>query len=920
MPDLKISELDLAAPLELADQIAVERGGTTNHRAPITDLASLIATTLAQTVTFNGRIDEVGGILKGQAIYVKGATGSAMTISIADNADFSKTDTIGIAFEGGLNNATIQFITDGLLENIDTSSFTTGDKLYLGTAGGIVNVHPSGTDSVVAVGYAVKINASTGSMFVTITSSTDVHDVDGTARVSVVNLNAGINAVSSHTMINDLGHRCSISMAGSNNTLGEDASFFSDGYGEMNFINNGNKSFVWFTDPTDSHNPVNLVQKMTLSADGDLTPFGDFTLTKNGGIITIQDEILGVDKFGTIQMTGSSLVLDGEISVTLGVGGSGVMSMTSSLFSPTTTGAVDLGSSSFAWGDIHGADVFAEDGTFSGGEVSIPVDNGRFYLERTAGPGSGSAEMKLSNTSDLFLTNISNFGGASTFIQTRNGTHSWEFDSEGDSVFPGDITVLGGQVVLGVTDSQIGLLTLRGPGTGVEGAQIDMNGALGRPDYSLDTRNDDFRLFTDFATDTRFSMFNLGAGAFNIETDGDITCVDVFAEDGTFTGDLAIGSTIPTSINSQANDLVISTATHVGATLATTNSAATLSVFFAEGADSHIAGMRMHGSTHASAGQFKIQTSVSNGLIELRTANETLAVTVDAVQSMKLEHDLYLTASGFIGMTRDNINGIHGTLTAGGSDKRSGISFTTGNEVKFFAGNNVASVFIGAVDIRPDVDLVHDLGTSSKSFKDLYIDDVIASGDITADGIIVAGGNVTDTTMTNYNLISSKSGVSGRAYLRDLSSGFTTGNSAKDGTAFISDNGIFKILGSKSDGTATTAAFIEIDQVNNITTISGELKAEGAMFHNNTTVVSNYTVVASDYLITVSGVTTVTITLPAAASNTDRILKIINIHATNNVTVDGNGAELINGATTQALNTQYATITIHSNGTQWYII
>jgi hypothetical protein len=40
----------------------------------------------------------------------------------------------------------------------------------------------------------------------------------------------------------------------------------------------------------------------------------------------------------------------------------------------------------------------------------------------------------------------------------------------------------------------------------------------------------------------------------------------------------------------------------------------------------------------------------------------------------------------------------------------------------------------------------------------------------------------------------------------------------------------------------------------------------------------------------------------------------------NAVTVDGNGAETINGAATKALSTQYETVHIMSDGANWIIL
>ena len=62
-------------------------------------------------------------------------------------------------------------------------------------------------------------------------------------------------------------------------------------------------------------------------------------------------------------------------------------------------------------------------------------------------------------------------------------------------------------------------------------------------------------------------------------------------------------------------------------------------------------------------------------------------------------------------------------------------------------------------------------------------------------------------------------------------------------------------------------------------------------------------------------------TLPPAASVAGRVyyFKKIDVSA-NAVTVTGNGAETIDGSNTKALSTQYKTIQIFSNGTNWEIV
>jgi hypothetical protein len=64
-----------------------------------------------------------------------------------------------------------------------------------------------------------------------------------------------------------------------------------------------------------------------------------------------------------------------------------------------------------------------------------------------------------------------------------------------------------------------------------------------------------------------------------------------------------------------------------------------------------------------------------------------------------------------------------------------------------------------------------------------------------------------------------------------------------------------------------------------------------------------------------------TVTLPLAADASDRryTVKKIDVSA-NTVTIDGDGAETIDGSATQVLTTQYARITVQCDGSAWWIL
>ena len=63
-----------------------------------------------------------------------------------------------------------------------------------------------------------------------------------------------------------------------------------------------------------------------------------------------------------------------------------------------------------------------------------------------------------------------------------------------------------------------------------------------------------------------------------------------------------------------------------------------------------------------------------------------------------------------------------------------------------------------------------------------------------------------------------------------------------------------------------------------------------------------------------------TLTLPSVAAYKFRSLTIKKVDNTGNaVTVDGSGAETIDGASTYALPSQYNSVTVYSDGSEWHI-
>jgi hypothetical protein len=94
---------------------------------------------------------------------------------------------------------------------------------------------------------------------------------------------------------------------------------------------------------------------------------------------------------------------------------------------------------------------------------------------------------------------------------------------------------------------------------------------------------------------------------------------------------------------------------------------------------------------------------------------------------------------------------------------------------------------------------------------------------------------------------------------------------------------------------------------------------------NRTAVAANYTQLLSDYIIGVTSTAAPrTITLIASSNYSAANPGVIVVKdesggaAANNITIDGNGAETINGAATLVINTNYGVAVLYNNGTGWF--
>lgn len=118
-------------------------------------------------------------INKGQVVAVSGAQGQRPSVVLADaDTEALSAPTLGIAAESIANGAEGFVCTFGLVRGIDTSAFTAGQPIYLSsTAGAFTATKPVAPQHIVALGWVIKVNASSGEIFVNINNGWELDEL-----------------------------------------------------------------------------------------------------------------------------------------------------------------------------------------------------------------------------------------------------------------------------------------------------------------------------------------------------------------------------------------------------------------------------------------------------------------------------------------------------------------------------------------------------------------------------------------------------------------------------------------------------------------------------------------------------------------------------------------------------------------------
>ena len=124
---------------------------------------------------------------KGKAVYLSGSTGNRPNaILAAASSEITATKTIGIVVADIPNNTDGAVAINGTIHNLNLSSFTAGDMLWLSNTAGdyVANTPPAEPSHAVFIGYVVRAHPTEGRMVIAIQNGyelTELHGVEITS-------------------------------------------------------------------------------------------------------------------------------------------------------------------------------------------------------------------------------------------------------------------------------------------------------------------------------------------------------------------------------------------------------------------------------------------------------------------------------------------------------------------------------------------------------------------------------------------------------------------------------------------------------------------------------------------------------------------------------------------------------------------
>jgi hypothetical protein len=160
MANSKISALTELTSVANDDVLViVDNSATETKKISFANLSSGISVGNATELQFTALNNTGATITKGSPVYVSGHT-TETQVADADNSSASTMPAFGIAKDDIANGATGTIVIAGEITGVNTSSFTIGDELYVGTGGALTATKPTGTALIQKIAKVTKAAAS----------------------------------------------------------------------------------------------------------------------------------------------------------------------------------------------------------------------------------------------------------------------------------------------------------------------------------------------------------------------------------------------------------------------------------------------------------------------------------------------------------------------------------------------------------------------------------------------------------------------------------------------------------------------------------------------------------------------------------------------------------------------------------------
>lgn len=124
---------------------------------------------LARDSIFIAKVDEAGGVVKGEAVYISGASGANELIQKARADSINTMPAVGIVLEDGALNAFVRVLFSGKATELNTNAFVEGDRVFVSatTAGALTTTALPHPNLRQRIGVVTRVNMNNGEIIVT---------------------------------------------------------------------------------------------------------------------------------------------------------------------------------------------------------------------------------------------------------------------------------------------------------------------------------------------------------------------------------------------------------------------------------------------------------------------------------------------------------------------------------------------------------------------------------------------------------------------------------------------------------------------------------------------------------------------------------------------------------------------------------